>query len=149
MLAISNLLGNEHVDDISFVHINCNDCDDLASQNWSKIFSDSVDKVLNANKNEVKVVLHSALATSFEFFECSCNTFCPHDLCSQKCNLFTVILKPLMAFLFKFPKISSLFSNFENISKRVLHLSFNVAKVVFDGTNASEGVEERYILSVL
>jgi hypothetical protein len=54
-----------------------------------------------------------------------------------------------MTLLVKLPIISSRFGNFEEVSKSVLHLSFDVAKVIFNSTIASEDPCERYKLSVL
>jgi hypothetical protein len=83
------------------------------------------------------------------FFEGTGNTLSPHNLSSEERNLLAVVLKPVVSLLFKLPKVSSALGNLKDISQGVLHLSFNIAKIALNGTNASKNAREGYIFSVL
>lgn len=83
MLGVGDLFGDEHVNGVSFMDINSNDGDNLSSEYRVKILSDSVNKVLDTNEDEVKVVFHCAFASTFELFKGSSRSLSPHHLSAK------------------------------------------------------------------
>ena len=59
VLRVSDFLVDKHVDYISTVHINCNNCDDSVSDEWGQILSDSLNEFLDAEEDVVQVIFHS------------------------------------------------------------------------------------------
>jgi hypothetical protein len=144
---VSNLFDDEVFNYISAVHINGNDSDNFDSQVFGEWSSDTVNKVFDSSYNLDSVFFHGCLTSSVKFIKSSNGFFCPHDLGSEKSNLSTVVLKPLMSFSVRdLPVISCLFSNFKLISKVGLHTFLEITKIVLDGTSHYEFSTEWNIL---
>jgi len=56
---VGNLAENEHINNITLVDVDGNDCDNLASKNGIQVLTYTLNEVLDAQKNEVEVIFHS------------------------------------------------------------------------------------------
>jgi len=140
---VSNLSGDEHINDISLVDIDSNNGDDFNTEFIWKLNSDSLNEIVNSLLNDNREVLHSILATTVHIIELPDCLFSPYDLCAKERNLSTVVLEPNVSFLeafSKIPVVSSCFGNFYNISQSSLHHSFEITEIIFDGTLANESI---------
>ena len=145
---VSDLVDDERLDDISLVDINGDDSNDFDTEIGTKRSSDSLNQVLDTNKDGGEEFFHGSLTTSFEVIEGSGSSLSPHDLGGEKSDLGAVVLEPLVSLLGNLPIIGSFLGGVQDILKGGLHASLEVAEIVLDGTVHGERSAEWDVLTL-
>jgi len=148
---VSDFVDNEFLNDITLVHINGNNGDDLDTEFSAKVLSDTLNQGNNSADSNVEVFLHSGFrATVFELLEGTLSLFSPDDLGSEEGNLSVLVIEPNVASLRKIPVFGGLLGGVKDFFESGLHLGFKVAEIVLDGASADEfSVEGNVLLTVL
>jgi len=81
---LHNLFIDQFNDDITFVYINSDDCDDLVTKIFSQIGSYTLDQLVDSMDSLLTIVLHGGFTSTFKFFEGTSGLLCPHNLSGQE-----------------------------------------------------------------
>jgi len=131
------------MNNITLVHINGNDGDDLDTDFGDKWLSNTLNEGGDSSNANVTVFFHGGFGTTvLELFEGALGLLSPDNLGSEEGNLRVVVIEPEVARLSQVPLFSGLFGIIKDVLKSLLHLCFQIAQVALDGTNTNEGSEE-------